>query len=232
MPQPIDNLNVPPTAVLKYQRVLESILNDVASGRLGHGDKLPPERELAATLGVTRTNVREAIRHLSQKGLLQSRQGDGTYVCVEKRNPLREALKEIMESRNNTIQHLMEFRHAIEPSIAELAAAHISEEQLRELKVIVCDQQCRVFAGKEDRDLNAQFHLSLARATNNPIFCALLEHLNQVLLEVWPAGSRDFMQQQHSINDHLRLVGALENKDPKASRLAMEQHLSFIPTSY
>lgn len=218
-----------PKLSIRSQNVLEHLLDLLAHGRLRHGDRLPPERELAARLNVTRGAVRAAVRVLVEKGLLQSRQGDGTYVCAQNRGNPNRAVTQVVGAGNRSIRHLLEFRLAVEPSIAEVAARNISQEQINELKIIVCDQQCRVFSEKEDRDLNAAFHLALARGTNNPIFVDLLDHLNDVLLEVWPEGSRDSARQQQSILEHLHIVNALEKRDAKACRAAMEQHIAAVP---
>lgn len=117
-----------------YQRLSEKI-QAIEKGGLKVGDKLPPE-----TFGVSRNSVREAIRTLSEQGILKSRHGDGTYICGSDLAPLTAALLNAVYTEGKSFGHIMEFRLVIEPSIARIATARHSAEQLHQLKIIVCDQ--------------------------------------------------------------------------------------------
>ena len=115
-----------------------------------------PERALAETFGVSRNSVREAIRTLSEQGILKSRHGDGTYICGSDLAPLTAALLNAVDTEGKSFDHIMEFRLVIEPSIARIATARHSAEQLHQLKIIVCGQGGRPipypFAGAGDMD--------------------------------------------------------------------------------
>ena len=145
-----------------YQRLSEKIQDAIEKGGLKVGDKLPPERALAETFGVSRNSVREAIRTLSEQGILKSRHGDGTYICGSDLAPLTAALLNAVDTEGKSFDHIMEFRLVIEPSIARIATARHSAEQLHQLKIIVCDQQLKLLHGENDGELDAQFHTLLA----------------------------------------------------------------------
>ena len=119
-------------------------------GHFRDGDKLPPERALAESFGVSRSSVREAIRALAEKGLLESRQGDGTYVRVPDIEPLKEAILEAVDSEGLMFDEVTEYRRIVEPGIAEIAAVRHTSEQLDRLKIIACDQQRRLLGGDID----------------------------------------------------------------------------------
>ena len=106
-----------------YQRLSEKIQDAIEKGGLKVGDKLPPERALAETFGVSRNSVREAIRTLSEQGILKSRHGDGTYICGSDLAPLTAALLNAVDTEGKSFDHIMEFRLVIEPSIARIATA-------------------------------------------------------------------------------------------------------------
>ena len=134
-----------------YQRLSEKIQDAIEKGGLKVGDKLPPERALAETFGVSRNSVREAIRTLSEQGILKSRHGDGTYICGSDLAPLTAALLNAVDTEGKSFDHIMEFRLVIEPSIARIATARHSAEQLHQLKIIVCDQQLKPARGERRR---------------------------------------------------------------------------------
>ena len=152
-----------------YQKLTERLRQFMEEGHFRDGDKLPPERALAESFGVSRSSVREAIRALAEKGLLESRQGDGTYVRVPDIEPLKEAILEAVDSEGLMFDEVTEYRRIVEPGIAEIAAVRHTSEQLDRLKIIACDQQRRLLVGENDGDLDARFHLALAECTGNKL---------------------------------------------------------------
>lgn len=188
-----------------YQRLSEKIQDAIEKGGLKVGDKLPPERALAETFGVSRNSVREAIRTLSEQGILKSRHGDGTYICGSDLAPLTAALLNAVDTEGKSFDHIMEFRLVIEPSIARIATARHSAEQLHQLKIIVCDQQLKLLHGENDGELDAQFHTLLAAATGNPVFVDIVSHLNELFPTTarrCPSEEADGRSHQRASDDH------------------------------
>ena len=192
------------------------------------GDKLPPERALAETFGVSRNSVREAIRTLSEQGILKSRHGDGTYICGSDLAPLTAALLNAVDTEGKSFDHIMEFRLVIEPSIARIATARHSAEQLHQLKIIVCDQQLKLLHGENDGELDAQFHTLLAAATGNPVFVDIVSHLNELFSHNRADDVRLKRRMEEAINEHLMIIDALERKDVDACSDAMARHLHAV----
>ena len=222
-----------------YQRLSEKIQDAIEKGGLKVGDKLPPERALAETFGVSRNSVREAIRTLSEQGILKSRRffiTDNSSDWKRKEfqnfsvghNNLTAALLNAVDTEGKSFDHIMEFRLVIEPSIARIATARHSAEQLHQLKIIVCDQQLKLLHGENDGELDAQFHTLLAAATGNPVFVDIVSHLNELFSLNRADDVRLKRRMEEAINEHLMIIDALERKDADACSDAMARHLHAV----
>lgn len=211
-----------------YQRLSEKIQEAIEKGGLKVGDKLPPERALAETFGVSRNSVREAIRTLSEQGILRSRHGDGTYICGSDLAPLTAALLTAVDMEGKSFDHIMEFRLLMEPSIARIATARHTREQLRQMKIIVCDQRLKILHGENDGELDAQFHTLLAEATGNPVFIDIISRLNELFSHNRADDVRLKKRMEEAIDEHLMIIDALERKDAEACAHAMARHLHAV----
>ena len=186
-----------------YQKLTERLRQFMAEGHFRDGDKLPPERALAESFGVSRSSVREAIRALAAKGLLESRQGDGTYVRVPDMEPLKEAILEAVDSEGLMFDEVTEYRRIVEPGIAEIAA-------------------------ESDGDLDAKFHLALAECTGNKLLIDTVARLNRIYAKGRTPELRDTPWRQFSVSSHLRIIDALERRSPEDSRKALEEHIDTV----
>ena len=211
-----------------YQKLTERLRQFMAEGHFRDGDKLPPERALAESFGVSRSSVREAIRALAEKGLLESRQGDGTYVRIPDIEPLKEAILEAVDSEGLMFDEVTEYRRIVEPGIAEIAAVRHTSGQLDRLKIIACDQQRRLLIGENDGDLDAQFHLALAECTGNKLLIDTVARLNRIYAKGRTPELRDTPWRQFSVSSHLRIIDALERRSPEDSRKALEEHIDTV----
>jgi GntR family transcriptional regulator, transcriptional repressor for pyruvate dehydrogenase complex len=208
-----------------YQDVREHIQELIRKGDLREGDKLPPERKLAETFDVSRNSVREAIRVLAENNIVQSRQGDGTYVCAADDGLLMNFVARALENRKRRVREIFEFRRILEPQIAFLAAKNITRNEVDRLKVLIFDQERRIVSGEQDFDLDATFHLSLATATRNTVIVQVLRTLNDVLSETRSNGLQTEERRAASLRTHVLIVDAMEKRDPEAAKQAMNMHL-------
>lgn len=211
-----------------YQKLSERLRQFMAENHFRNGDKLPPERSLAESFGVSRSSVREAIHALAEKGLLESRHGDGTYVRVPDMEPLKTAILEAVNLEGLMFDEVMEYRRIVEPAIAELAALRCTPEQLDRLKIITCDHQRRVLVGEDDGGLDAQFHLCLAECTGNKLLIAAIAKLNEIYADGRTPDLRDASWRQFSVSSHLRIIDALEQRSPENCRKALEEHIDTV----
>lgn len=211
-----------------YETLLSRLRAFMAELQLKPGDKLPPERSLASTFGVSRNSVRTAIRTLAEQGVLESRHGDGTYVRSGETDFLEKALLSAVDSECAIFDEVMEFRRIVEPSIARLASRRRTQDQLNELKIIVCDQQRRLLMEEGDGDLDAQFHQCLARCTGNSLLSTTMQRLNAVYQPGRTADLRSEEWRQFSISSHLRIIDAVERQDEDACEQELRHHLGTV----
>lgn len=207
--------------------VLRQIQGLILENKIRPGMKLPSERELAEMLGVSRTVVREATGSLATMGLVEIRPGVGIVVRSLNTDKLAASLSLLLRAREGGISfdHLHEVRSVLEVEIAGLAAERATEEDVAALeevyaKMDVAEKDSPAFAAG-DVDL----HRTLARATHNPLFVALMDSIQDVLLEqrlrvaALPDLARKIMPYHRDILDRVKA------KDPEGARDAMRRHL-------
>ena len=155
--------------------IVHQLENLIVNNELNVGDALPPERELAAQLGVSRNILREAISTMVQKGLLEVRQGSGTYVASPSVELLRDSLSFFVRFSDSGLFDLLEARFALEVQIADLAARRSTPEDVS--RIAACYDDLKHAVDDPDRYIEAdiRFHAALARAAKNEILLLLLE---------------------------------------------------------
>ena len=209
-----------------YEQIVKQIEESIEKGALKAGDQLPAERELALQFGVSRTAVREAVKALREKGLVEAYPGRGTFITSETSNSIRLTLDRMIKSgpREGTL-HLVEVREILEPEIAALAATRVTEESLDELREAIKIMD----SSKSDPDsfieADLDFHLALGEAAANPLILSLIDSIVGVLreqrLSIFKVEGGPERGQYH----HKRILEAVENHDRVGAREAMRAHL-------
>lgn len=209
-----------------YEQIVEQIEKSVRDGLLKPGDQLPAERELAQQFGVSRTAVREAVKTLAEKGLVEAYSGRGTFVTGNRQRGMRQSLDRLVDSGDpQSSNYLVEVREIIEPEFSALAATRIDEQHLALMReaIAVMDRSMHDPDAFIEADLD--FHLSLAEAVANPIILALLDSIVAVLREqrssIFGVEGGPERGQFH----HKRILEAIEKRDPVLAREAMRTHL-------
>lgn len=208
-------------------RVVNEIQRVIVSGELEPGMKLLPERELADQLGVSRTVVREAVRILVAKGLLETKPGVGTIVRQVTSDQIVEPLSLLLQTQKGgvSIEHLHQVRRMLEVEIAGLAAIQATEEDIRELSELLTEMESvtdipEVFAARD-----ADFHQGLAKTTHNPLLIILLDSIRDLMQEVRLMVTRHPDLRTRVMPDHRRILERVAARDPEGARQAMEDHL-------
>ena len=211
--------------------VIDGIRQMIMSGELVAGSRLPVERELGERLGVSRGPLREGVRALVILGVLETRQGDGTYVTSLEAGRLFEPLGILAElqSPENSV-HLLGVRRALEPEAAARAALLISDEDLAEARRILDHGEGLLAHEAIDLegtiDVDTAFHRLIANASGNPAFAAIIEALvsRTARARLWRA-----IQQQGAVHDtqreHRAILDALASHDPERARIRMAAHV-------
>lgn len=209
-----------------YQQIVQQIEQSIISGELKPGAQLPAERELAQQFGVSRSAVREAVKALSEKGLVEACSGRGTFVTNGTSHAVRQCLDWMVRSgQSEGAAHLAAVREMFEPEIAALAATRIEEQHLATMReaIAVMDRSQQNADAYIEADLD--FHLALAEAAGNPIVLSLLDSIVELLREqrvrVFHTDGGPERGQVH----HRGILEAIERHDPEAAREAMRAHL-------
>jgi len=213
-----------------YARVVEKVLEFISSGAWKPGYRLPPERELSEAFGVSRTVVREAIKALEARGVLESTTGSGVSVRRADFNMVSQSLQTYMQLSNRVDFEirLNEVRRVLEVEMIALAAIRITPEQRIQLRQICLQMRAGQNTAKQMAELDFRLHVTLAEATQNDLFKVLLAPLIHQLRDQIVLTWEDFPRPVEEVFDqHEAIVTAVENGDADAARQAMTKHLMF-----
>ncbi len=212
-----------------YTAIIERIRALIEAGELVPGDRLPAERNLAERLGVSRGQLRQALQALAERNIIQSRQGDGTYLLSGFDAGLSmDNIVAALNDRSDVLHEVIEFRRMIEPQIAALAAVRIDRATLDRLKILVCDQQRALVADREEEGLDAKFHQLLAETSGNRVISRVMTTIQAILDESRSTWLQSHSRRAASIAGHLLIIDALEAGDQAAAARAMQQHIEAI----
>ena len=219
------------TAVRKtrvFQGVAKQIQRLIVDGVLKPGDKLPPERELAERLAVSRGSVRDAIRTLELVGLVEPRQGEGTVVADLSSEALAMPIASVLLRKRELIGELLDIRKMIEPALAARAAVRASAEEIAHLEDVLRRQQKKVLSGEPAVEEDTEFHYAIAVAARNSVVRKVLDVLMDLLRETRSRSLQLQGRQQRSLAGHRRVLDAIKRRDPDAAERAVRQHLNEI----
>ena len=217
-----------------YEKVIEHIKNEIWQGALKQGECLPPERELAEALGVSRNSVREAIRTLGLMGFVSSTQGAGNFVTCDIEQNLRESLRMMLLLGEINYSQISQLRRGLETENARLAAERITLKQaarLRELVRLMGEEPDQQKASHYDQE----FHLLLCEAAGNrlikSLFSAMLSTFNDFISTMYVRIMADAPQAEALHAAHQRLVQAVAARDADAAGQAMRTHFEVVDAS-
>lgn len=206
----------------------------ILRGILRPGERLPPERELAERMGVSRPSLREAISDLQAQGLLTAKAGSGVYVAEVLGSAFAPALIRLFSSHDEAVFDYLSFRRDMEGLAAERAARMGSDSDLGVMQAIFDKMESAHArnATEEEAQLDAQFHMAIIEASHNVVMLHMMRSMFD-LLRQGVFYNRQIMFQQRTTRDaildqHRAINSALQERDPKGARQAVEQHLSFV----
>lgn len=167
-----------------FQDVVEQIQDVILDGKIKPGEKLPSERELGEMLGTSRGTLREALRILEQKGLIEIRLGvaGGAIVKETTWEPMSETLALLIRSQSVSLYHLTEFREGVEGIVASLAAERANKADNKELTRLITEARSYFEKGVSQWDkfvrVDEQIHMALARISGNPLYRFIVETIH------------------------------------------------------
>lgn len=207
------------------EMVAHRILEMVKAGVLKPGDQLPPERELAQSLHVSRPSVREAVRGLSILGVVNVRQGGGAYISALDAEALLGPIQFFISLEELNIRELYDARSLIESDVARRAAEHITDDQIAFLEELYQEQTGLLDDALAFRQSDYRFHEAIWNASQNAFLMRIGKSLNVLGLEFRRRASETEGVLQRSIADHRTLLDALKARDPDAASAAASRHM-------
>lgn len=227
-----------PTAVIARRRprtlaleLVESLGDRIRDGRIPTGDKLPTEAAIMEEFGVSRTVVREAISKLQAAGLVETRHGIGTFVVGLGDGTAFRIAPDQMGTLHDVIA-VLELRIGLETEAAALAAVRRTPENLQDMRSALDAFAAALAEGRDAVGPDFQFHLEVARATQNPHFTDLMGTLGSMIIpraRLGAGSSEGDAQRSYLLRanaEHENIYDAIVNQDPEAARAAMRTHLA------
>ena len=216
-----------------YEQIVEQIEQQVLAGVLNTGDRLPPERKLAAQFGVSRTAVREAVKALRQRGLIEVFPGRGTFITDETTAALQQSMGLAMRvGQKDGFNHLIELREMMEPPIAAKAAERATAEHIKQMEQWVTRMDEVLMQPKEFISADLAFHNALAEASQNPLLPTLLNSIVDLIQEQRMHVFKEDGGQRRSQDEHKQILQAIKERDPDAAHAAMAHHLQQVRADF
>ncbi|WP_343552790.1 Uxu operon transcriptional regulator [Pantoea sp.] len=215
-----------------YQEVGEMLRNMITQKQYAVGERLPPERELAALLDVTRTLVREALIMLELEGLIEVRRGAGIYVVHDSPQPPAQIQK---PGNDAGPFEMLQARQLLESNIAEFAALQATREDIMKMRQALELEEKELASGEVNQSENGDrnFHLAIAEATHNSMLVELFKQSWQWREDnvMWSQLHRHLVNTDYRkewLDDHKKILATLIKKDARAAKQAMWQHLENV----
>ena len=206
-------------------RIADRLAEMIVHGRFAPGDKLPSEPELSHELNVSRTTLREALRILSTRGLVEVRRGVGTFVTESRNIHADYDILKIQNTNVNT-KDLYEMRLMFEPQAAYYAALRASSEELNEIfRCCELNDQMIRSADPQWDETEQKFHNSIASATHNPFITALLPVFNRAIHHGILLANEAPEVAEMTLHDHRVLVQYIRERNPEGAKTAMQLHI-------
>lgn len=211
-----------------YEKIAQELESLISRQIMKPGEKIPAERKLAKDFNVSRNTIREAVKILTEKQVLSTKTGSGTFVTENSAQAISKALEKSTEKNNKRLKEIIELRQIIEPGTAALAAEKITDKQILKLEELI-EKQEKSFESKNTfSKLDGLFHKTIAKASSNTILFSLYEKFTDIIHETRKEDLITSERIEKSIILHKKLVEALKNRDGKKAAQLMEKHMKEI----
>jgi GntR family transcriptional repressor for pyruvate dehydrogenase complex len=201
----------------------------IMTGELAVGSKLPPERVLATSLGISRVSIRQALHELQVRGLIDRRPGRGTIIlsAAEGSSRAGATIAEALSTEGREIADVMELRAIIEPPIAGLTASRATNRDIAQLRNLVA-QMSLDLSVERYAEVDVSFHQAIAQYTHNPLLAMLTNQIASLITPSRNANLQTKRRRTNSTKEHENILQAIIAHDPKAAKTAATVHIASI----
>jgi len=217
------------TVVRPYEQIVKQIQQAIREGKLPRGSKLPTERELSETFGVSRSVVREAIKVLDAIGLVESRQGSGIYVRLDPIPTVTRAFILSVSPDAESVDRLFEFRQGLEMEAARLAAGRRTDIHLDAMQAALdlIDLSTEPLDWDRFGDSDIQFHERVAEASGNPYLQVAIATAREMQRDIVSLFAEEVGSMREAVSHHRAIAEAIRARDGARAATAMGEHISY-----
>ncbi|UUW88113.1 FadR/GntR family transcriptional regulator [Pimelobacter simplex] len=221
-----DGRPLPPkvTRTRLYEQVAEQITEWITATGLAVGDRLPPERELAQQLGVSRATLSQALVALEVVGVVTVRHGDGTVLT----RPTEGTIAQAIRAHADRLPEIIETRDALETKIAALAAERRTDADLAEIEAAIAAMETDVAAGGRGVEGDERFHAAVTAASHSALLARLMLEIGPLVRETRLESLSQPERPHASLAGHRRIADAIAAGDPAAAAAAMHAHIGLV----
>lgn len=220
---------------VKPKRISEEIVKQlkslIFSGKLRPGEKLPPERELAKSLNVSRVSLREALNALQGMGLIEIQQGNRTFVRPITTRSIYDPLVSFCKESPQNFLQVFEIRKILDIGSVSLAAERAEPKHIAKLEIIVNQMEDDLKNNRLGAKPDLDFHLEIVTATQNQVYSHLATTVYDLLQEemriAWGGIFNNAASKTALLEQHIRIIDSIKSHDPKKARQAAREHLEF-----
>jgi GntR family transcriptional regulator, transcriptional repressor for pyruvate dehydrogenase complex len=216
-----------------YEEVADTIHEMIRNGQLLPGDRLDSVQQLAENFQVGRSAIREALSALKAMGLVEMKQGEGTFIREFEVDQLNFPLSTAILMNKKDVFDLLEVRKIIETGAAISAATRRTEDHLQKMEEILKEMKVAQGDGELGEKADLQFHLAIAEASGNMMLANLLNQVSEVMVETMKETRRLWLFSKQTTTsklylEHMEIFEAIQEKDVERARLAMRTHLENV----
>jgi GntR family transcriptional regulator, transcriptional repressor for pyruvate dehydrogenase complex len=215
----------PVTRPRLYEVIVEQLCAYISDKNLSAGDRLPPERDLAARLGVSRASVSQALVALEVQGVLSVRHGDGAILV---RRPTEERAIRALREHADRIPDIIEARVALEVNLAGLAAARRTDAEMAAIDAAISTMEAEVEAGDRGVVGDEMFHEAITSAAHSSLLAKLMHEISGLIRETRIESLSQQNRPRASLEGHRRIADAVRKQDPDEASRAMADHIRMV----
>lgn len=209
-----------------YEQIVEELHHHIQERGLGPGDKLPAERELAKSLGVSRASLAQALVALEVVGVVQVRHGEGA--TIRQVHGEGDTLLDAVRQHQDSLPDIIDARSALEAKLAWLAAERRTEEDLQRIEDALAFMQRQVEEGERALDGDRAFHEAVTQAAHSAVLARLMAEISELILETRIESLSQPGRPSDSLEMHRGIAQAIREQNPAAAAIAMTEHISVV----